>query len=905
MSKKLIYLVLFVMVLSVAGNASAGLVAHWPLDEGSGTIAVDMSGNGHNGTIGGTANWVAGQIGLALDFDGSSTYIDVNGRLVDTTYTLALWLKPRDIPYTTDYYAVMHTDDWVTGSVHAHLRNTTSLFNIDINGEPDVTSTTVLQAGEWYHFAVTVDTSADRVANLYVNGVLENTGTGGSGTPYLGPLNFGAWTNNQRFYHGLMDDIRIYDHVLSEAEVLGAMKGQIWPYAWGPEPVDGATHTDTWVSISWKPGGFAVSHNVYFSDNFDDVNAGAEGAFQGNQPTMNFIAGFPGFAYPDGLLPGTTYYWRIDEVNDAEPNSPWKGDVWSLTVPPKTAYNPNPADGAESIDTGVTLSWTAGFNAKLHTVYFGDNFENVNNAAGGRLQGATTYKPGPLKFAKTYYWRVDEFDAVATYKGNIWSFTTQGAVGSPNPSNGAVDVKQTPVLTWSPGVYAASHQIYFGSDENAVKNADTGSPEYKGTKALGAESYEPEKLLWDTTYYWRIDEVNNANPDGPWKGGLWSFTTANFLVVDDFEDYDAGENQIWYAWKDGLGYGTPGTQPYAPGNGTGSAVGDESTPSYTEETIVHGGNQALPLFYDNSVLKYSEVQKTLTSPRDWTENGINTLTIWFRGNPSALIEEPAGTYMISGAGTDVWDTADQFRYVFKQLSGAGTISAQVLSVQNTNAWAKAGVMIRESLEPGSKHAFVCITPGNGVAFQNRPTTGGPSVNANQSGITAPRWVKVERSATGSFTGYHSADGVTWQPIQGAQSQLISMSPNVYIGLALTSHNVNATCVAEFSNVKTTGTVTPMTWTQQAIGADMASNDPEPMYVALNGSAVVYHDNPNATLINEWTKWNIDLQAFGINLTNVNTIALGLGNKNNPVAGGSGTMYFDDICLYPPPPELAP
>ena len=135
-----------------------------------------------------------------------------------------------------------------------------------------------------------------------------------------------------------------------------------------------------------------------------------------------------------------------------------------------------------------------------------------------------------------------------------------------------------------------------------------------------------------------------------------------------------------------------------------------------------------------------------------------------------------------------------------------------------------------------------------------------------------------------------------------------MSPNVYIGIALTSHNSGVTCTAEFSNVQTTGTVTPMMWTHEAIGATMLSNDAEPMYVALNGSAVVNHHNPNAAQVEEWTEWNIDLQSFadqGVNLNNVNTIALGLGNRNNPLADGSGTMYFDDIRLYPPPPEPAP
>ena len=250
-----------------------------------------------------------------------------------------------------------------------------------------------------------------------------------------------------------------------------------------------------------------------------------------------------------------------------------------------------------------------------------------------------------------------------------------------------------------------------------MKNAGTGSPEYKGTSNLGSESYEPGKLLWDAIYYWRVDEVNNVNADSPWKGPVWSFTTANFLVVDDFEDYDVGNNEIWWSWKDGLGYGTPGTQPFSPGTGTGSAVGDENTASYTEETLVHGGSQSMQLFYDNSVLKYSEVEKTLTYPRDWTENGVNTLTIWFRGD--------------------------------------------------------------------------------------------------------------------------------------------------------------------------------------------SANAAETLYIVLNGSAVVTHDNPNAAQIDKWTQWNIDLQAFGVNLANVNTIALGLGNKKTPQAGGSGTMYFDDIRLYPPPPEPAP
>jgi len=411
------------------------------------------------------------------------------------------------------------------------------------------------------------------------------------------------------------------------------------PYALSPNPPDGAIHPDTWVNLEWSPGAYAVSHDMYLGDNFDDVEEATRDSdlFRGNQTDAFIIAGFFGYPYPDGLVPGTTYYWRIDEVNEAEPNSPWKGDVWSFSIPPKTAYYPEPADGAELVDLNPQLQWTGGFGAKLHYIVFGEDFDEVSNAAEGVPNGTTSYSPGPLELAKTYYWRVDEFDSVETHKGEIWSFTTEGAVSGPNPANNAVDVSPTQILTWNAGAVAASHEVYFGADADAVKNATKSSPEYKGSKALGEESYDPGKLILNTTYYWRIDEVNDVNPDSPWLGNLWSFTTGNFLVIDDFEDYDEGANQIWYSWHDGLGYGVPGTDLYFAGNGTGSAVGDETGWSSMEQFIVHGGNQSVPFFYDNNkqgYAFYSEGEHTLTDQRDWTEEGVTDLSLWFYGDPA-------------------------------------------------------------------------------------------------------------------------------------------------------------------------------------------------------------------------------------------------------------------------------
>jgi hypothetical protein len=375
--------------------------------------------------------------------------------------------------------------------------------------------------------------------------------------------------------------------------------------------------------MTWYAGDFAVSHDVYFSDNFDDVQAGTEAAFQGNQNTSSLVAGFPGFAFPEGLVPGTTYYWKIVEVNETEPNSPWEGPVWSFMIPPKTAYLPDPADGGETVAVDARLSWTPGFGGKLHTVYFGESFDEVDNATVGLPQGVTTYDPGPLKQAKTYYWRVDEFDAIETYKGNVWSFTTEGAVAALNPANGAVDVTQTPVLAWAPG-FGVSHEVYFGTDAASL--------ELKGSGNLGKESYEPGELEWNTTYYWRVDESNSANADSPWTGPLWSFTTANFLIIDDMESYndldvgEPGSNRIYLAWVDG--FDNPSIN--------GSTVGNLDPP-FAEQTIVHGGLQSMPMSYDNAVGK-SEATLTLTFNKDWTVNGVTTLTIWFRGDSNNAAE---------------------------------------------------------------------------------------------------------------------------------------------------------------------------------------------------------------------------------------------------------------------------
>ena len=404
-------------------------------------------------------------------------------------------------------------------------------------------------------------------------------------------------------------------------------------YAYNPVPADGSYYGATWASLGWQPGQTAASHDVYFGENFNDVLNGTGGTFRGNQSLgeMFLAVGYAGGLYPAGMVPGATYYWRIDEV-EANGTTKYRGFVWSFTITPRTAYNPNPADGAGFVDPSTVLSWAAGLGAKLHYVFMGTDFNTVKNATAGIPTPLATYKPAaPLQLEKVYYWRVDEFAVPLSYKGDIWAFTTPGAVGNPQPANGATGASMLAKLTWTPATNAASHQVYFGTSKDAVYSATTASPEYKGNKTRGSETYDPGKLAWNSSYYWRVDEIYSANPNQPVKGLVWSFTTADFISVDDFESYNdldetnPASNRIFLKWIDG--YGTT----------TNGSVVSNMNPPFAEQGIVHSGIQSMPFAYDNN-LKTSEATLTLVYPRNWTEEGVAQLSLWFRGSAANAAE---------------------------------------------------------------------------------------------------------------------------------------------------------------------------------------------------------------------------------------------------------------------------
>ncbi len=933
-------LILLVLVLAAGNSASAALVGHWRFDEGSGTTARDSSGNGNDGTLSGDVEWTAGQIGNALQFNENG-WVDCGDILTLTqTLTITCWVNPAVL--SGDRGFVTREAAYAFKSSGNFLRFTTPGI-LDYNG-----NNTILQTDTWQHVAVTFMPNQTQGCVFYLNGVetdrVNSTGLN-AGT---GPFRMG---NNQwgQLYSGMIDDVRVFDHILTPEEIMDAMLGGGPELAADPSPEDEATDVPRDVVLNWAAGEFAATHDVYFGASFDDVNAASRANPMGVLASQGQVA----TAYdPAGLLDfETTYYWRVDEVNAAPDNTIFTGNVWSFTTEPFAyAVEAIAATSNGISDAGVGPERTvdgSGLNAlDQHSIVSGDmwvarapadealyiqyEFDRVYKLhqllvwnynvqfemmLGFGIQDVTVeYSADSVEWMSLGDVQLNQATASATYTYNTTvdlqgvaaqyvrltvnsGFGMLGQFGlsevrftyipaqarEPQPADGAVDVDVDASLSWRAGRDAASHDVYFGTSVDELSLATTSD------QAV----FTPAAMGFGTTYYWRVDEVS----DETWAGETWSFTTQEYAWIDDFESYtddiEAGE-AIFDTWLDGWV------------NNTGSTVGYLETP-FAERSIVHGGKQSMPLAYDNTTSPfYSEAVRAWDAPQDWTRNGAGTLVLHVRGNPPVFFERAEGSFLMGSTGGDIWGTADAFRLAYKRLSGNGSIVARVDSIVNTSGWAKGGVMIRETLDPGSKHAMVVVTPGNGVALQNRPTMNQASLSINEVGLVAPYWVKLTRTGD-SLKAERSEDGLTWVPVttEAASTLTISMASDVYIGLALVSNNAGASpTAAEFSNVATTGNVTGQWQTADIGGGQRTSNSPEPLYVTIADSAgqtrTVTHASPDAAVNATWQPWQIPFSDLsGVNLARVREMTIGVGNRTSPTAGGTGLLYIDDIGFGSP------
>ena len=277
-------------------------------------------------------------------------------------------------------------------------------------------------------------------------------------------------------------------------------------------------------------------------------------------------------------------------------------------------------------------------------------------------------------------------------------------------------------------------------------------------------------------------EVNEAAVPSSWPGDVWSFTTREYLVVDDMESYTNDDgSRIYETWIDG----------YAD-NSSGSIVGYIEAP-FAEQTIIHGGKQSMPFEYNNvNTPFYSEAYREFSPVQNWTVSGADTLGSVGAGATRGLWND-AGNITMSAAGHDIWDNADDFRFALKTLTGNGSIVVKVESLVNTNGWAKAGVMIRESLDADSKFVYFVIVLRHGVPWAgvHRRRARCSSVTQARAIAPLPEWVKLTRTGD-VFTAQYSADGKAWTDPEESDGTVASttlvMTNPVYIGLCVTSHN---------------------------------------------------------------------------------------------------------------------
>jgi len=427
MSKTLITAVCIVALLGgeigvARADLQTGLVSYFMLDEESGTLAADSSGNGHDGTLYGLElEWVPGHSGGGLSCSTAQSEGGVEfpttGMSV-TSGTISLWGYLNEPQAGRTRYFFGHTTRPPYGSrIQIYMNSGGSSLSLGLGDtharRADITS---LALKKWHHIVLTWNNGSYVV---YVNGAkaAEGAYTGLTALDPVASISDDSNPNESESFDGILDETRIYNRAISadEAKQLYQLPATPRIKAWAPNPPDGARDV-IMALLSWKSIDTVRLHDIYVGK---DPNLTAKDQVGFRVPGNIFFYAF--------AEPGVTYYWRVDDIGP-DLKTTYTGNVWSFLVRPPTAYDPVPADGANTVSTAPELIWLAGTGGLKHHVYFGDNLDAVTQGTSEVDKGVfqdPNFSPGQLQPATTYYWRVDEVgmaDAVLT--GAVWSFTT-------------------------------------------------------------------------------------------------------------------------------------------------------------------------------------------------------------------------------------------------------------------------------------------------------------------------------------------------------------------------------------------------------------------------------------------------------------------------------------------------
>jgi len=700
MCRKLVCLVSFVLVLgltltSTANAADPNLVGCYNLDGDT----INNSGNGHDGTIVGSPTFVPGVYGQALEFPvpgGSGHYVDLgtwNPSEQTGQISCCLWLKWNGVDGR--WHGIIskkNSSEDMLWQFHTQLNNgRIRVFQLGATSnwspEPPVVE-------EWEHWSFTFDGAT---VIIYRNGRQVVTNNFSFGTGLNAQLKIGTIGNEEASFNGTLDEVRIYNRALTAVEVQQSMLPISFALgnASNPKPDDGETDVPRNAPLNWTPGKYADQHDVYFGESFEDINDATTDSvvYRGRQSETTYAIGRLDF--------GQTYYWRIDEVNAPPDFTVFKGDVWSFTAEPyaypieniivtasseiKAGEGPeNTVNGSGLDDDDLHSSdsddmWLSNFVDpdrawiqyefdrvhKLYRMWVWNYNSSVEPMVGFGVKEATIeysldgtnwaifgttheFARGPGAAGYAHNTTVDLGGAAAKYvritaNSNWGGMVNQYGLSEvrflyipvwatePSPDSGATDVDVDTILSFRAGREAAKHDVYISTDEQTV--IDGTVPVAGVTEA----SYAPSLDLAGT-YYWRIDEVNDAEIPTTWQGDIWNLSTQEYLVVEDFESYndipagEEGSNLVYGTWVDGF---------ENPANGSTIGYNEPFQPTI-ETSLVYDGKKSVPLFYDNTVAAYSEVTANVADldvGRDWTMHGIKALTLRFRGDPNNNVQQ--------------------------------------------------------------------------------------------------------------------------------------------------------------------------------------------------------------------------------------------------------------------------
>jgi len=690
--------VCFVIALLCPSLSSAqidpeSIVGLWLFDEGTGSIAKDNSGNGYDADLMENPNWVQGIRGQGLEFSGGG-YLEIRNSAEtlgfggSATFTMTAWVSNQGGGTVIGKYNA--------GVIGAHFLqlDAAGIIGFDRETPPWIAyGSKAVPNNDFGHVAATYDGTTLRT---YVNGELDiEQDWGPQSTDTVTPVLIGARHAGgapTAFFNGVIDEVVIFNVALTQEQIRDVMKGNglTSSKASAPLPEDESTDIPRDTLLAWTGTDTAVTHDVYFGTNWDDVNAASPDALLG----VELSKGQTETTYaPEAVLGfGESYFWRVDEVNGAPDNTIFKGNIWSFTVEPvsypitavtATASSSHQAtmgpektvdgSGLDALDhhssqaadmwlsgAGVEPAWIQyefDKSYKLHEMWVWNSNQLIESFIGmgakdvviehsldgvewSALEQATQLTQAPGRSGYAVNNTIDLAGAVARFV----RITVNSGYGM-MPQYGLSEVRFYSIPTSArepqPANGAVTNStgvlLKWRAGREAVSheiNLGTDAADLALIATSAEAGYTASGLDYATTYFWSITEVNENETVPAYAGDVWSFTTPDYGTVDDFDQYDDNCNRIFFIWEDGLGH-NGGAEiedcavPPSNGNGGGSIVGNDQAP-FAERTIVNAGSsQSLPFNYDNA-FGPSETTRSLPG-QDWSASAIQTLSLAFSG----------------------------------------------------------------------------------------------------------------------------------------------------------------------------------------------------------------------------------------------------------------------------------